>query len=59
MKNLNMTKKKFINKWPSDEWLERVTKGRRKNFRMGGKRYVLVATGNLKKWMSVKYYGHD
>ena len=56
-----LTKKRFSRKWPCDEWLQPIRIGRnpRRSFGSGSKRYILVTTGNLKKWISVKYYGYE
>lgn len=57
---MQLTKKKFRQKWPKDEWLQRVNPGLGlKSFGAGNRQYVLVTTGNLKKWVSVKYYGYE
>lgn len=42
-----LTNKKFSKKWPRDEWLQKNKRGQ----------WVCVTTGNLKKWISFKYYG--
>jgi hypothetical protein len=44
----NISSKKFQKKWPKDEWLEKNKNGE----------WRLITIGNLKKWISIKYYGH-
>lgn len=44
----NISDKKFRKKWPCDEWFEK-SKGK----------WIMRTFGNLKKWISVKYYGHE
>jgi len=57
---LNITKKKFRKKWKRDEWLEVAKKQSGKGFTLHNKqRLVLFGIGNLKKWISVKYYGYE
>lgn len=53
-----LTQKKFQKKWPSDEWLQKAKKKSGRGFGHGKDKWVLVAVNNLKKWISVKYYGH-
>lgn len=53
-----MTQKKFQKKWPADEWFELAKKRSGIGFGIGKHKYRMMTIGNLKKWISVKYYGH-
>lgn len=55
-----MSKKKFNKKYPSDEWEVIAKKQSGKGLTANNKKRIMrMSTGNLKKKISVKYYGHE
>jgi len=55
-----ISKKRFQKKWPKDEFFEIAKRQSGKGFTINNKdRLVLMNTGNLKKWISFKYYGSE